>query len=98
MGGHLFFSFTINCKKDRRRILNKKGKIRNLKQRKLLIHNFKHKDLFREYPIYPPVLNKILNWLKDKTKLETKKLRNKKRHASYHNIFGECKNNILNTC
>lgn len=29
------------------------------------------KDLFREYPIYPPVLNKILNWLKDKTKLET---------------------------
>ena len=29
------------------------------------------KDLFREYPIYPPVLNKILNWLKDKTKSET---------------------------
>ena len=28
------------------------------------------KDLFREYPIYPPVLNKILNWLKDKTKSE----------------------------
>ena len=27
------------------------------------------KDLFREYPISPPVLNKILNWLKDKTKL-----------------------------
>lgn len=29
------------------------------------------KDLFREYPIDPPVLNKILNWLKVKTKLET---------------------------
>ena len=28
------------------------------------------KDLFREYPIYPPVMNKILNWLKDKAKLE----------------------------
>jgi hypothetical protein len=28
------------------------------------------KDLFREYPIYPPVLDKILNWLKDKTKSE----------------------------
>jgi len=29
------------------------------------------KDLFREYPIYPPVLDKIFNWLKDKTKSET---------------------------
>jgi pimeloyl-ACP methyl ester carboxylesterase len=28
------------------------------------------KDLFREYPINPYVLNKILNWLKDKTKSE----------------------------
>jgi pimeloyl-ACP methyl ester carboxylesterase len=28
------------------------------------------KDLFREYPISPPVLNKVLNWLKDKTKSE----------------------------
>jgi pimeloyl-ACP methyl ester carboxylesterase len=26
------------------------------------------KDLFRDYPIYPPVLDKILNWLKAKTK------------------------------
>ena len=28
------------------------------------------KDLFREYPISPPVLNKILNWLKARIKLE----------------------------
>ncbi len=28
------------------------------------------KDLFREYPIYPPVLDEILSWLKDKTKSE----------------------------
>jgi len=31
------------------------------------------KDLFREYPINPPVLNKILNWLKVKTKLSADK-------------------------
>ncbi len=31
------------------------------------------KDLFREYPISPPVLNKLLNWLQDKTKSEFSK-------------------------
>jgi dienelactone hydrolase len=28
------------------------------------------KDLFREYPICPPVLDKILNWLNNKTESE----------------------------